>query len=196
MDDLILFFPAAGASSRMKGADKLMMPLQSVPLLRRQVLRGIKAEIPVVVTLPSLDHPRARSIDDLAVTILQVPDHHTGMAASFRAIGRTYPKAAVLVVLPDMPALTTEDFRLMVEKHREKPDHILRATAEDGTLGHPVLFPPWAAADFINCHGDSGARDILKNHKDKTLTLPLAGNHALVDLDTPQAWQDWRNRDH
>lgn len=196
MDDLICFFPAAGASSRMAGVDKLMEPIEDVALLRRQVLRGINAELPVVVTLPSADHPRAEALKNLEVTVLEVPDHLTGMAASFRAVGRAYPNNAILVVLPDMPDLTVEDFRLMAQKYEENTDYILRATAEDGTLGHPVLFPPWAVTDFVNCHGDSGAREILKAHKDKILPLPLRGNRALVDLDTPKAWQDWRNRDH
>ena len=38
--------------------------------------------------------------------------------------------------------------------------------------------------------GDDGARDLLKG--ETVTSVPLPGDHATLDLDTPEAWARWR----
>ncbi|WP_412506377.1 NTP transferase domain-containing protein, partial [Roseovarius sp. SYSU LYC5161] len=52
MADLVILLPAAGASARMEGPDKLLEPVDGMPLLRRQVLMALATGAPVLVTLP------------------------------------------------------------------------------------------------------------------------------------------------
>jgi hypothetical protein len=68
---------------------------------------------------------------------------------------------------------------------------LLRATAQDGTLGHPVIFPADLRAAFATLSGDQGARTILQAHAARLHTIALPGHHALTDLDTPEAWAVW-----
>ncbi|TNF57528.1 MAG: nucleotidyltransferase family protein, partial [Rhodobacteraceae bacterium] len=49
----------AGASSRMEGLDKLLQPVDGLPLIRRQAEIALRAGIgPVLVALPPAPHPR------------------------------------------------------------------------------------------------------------------------------------------
>ncbi|SLN17888.1 molybdopterin-guanine dinucleotide biosynthesis protein MobA [Pseudoruegeria aquimaris] len=190
--DIITFFPAAGASSRMRGADKLARRIDGVPLLRRQVGRAREAGGPVWVSLPAADHPRAALLDGLDVRVLIVEDAREGMAASLRALARSAPEGArAMIALPDMPDIETGDFAALRAASEAAPEAIIRATSDAGAPGHPVVLPADLVPRLADLTGDGGARSLLKAEAARVRPLPLAGDRALVDLDTPEAWASW-----
>lgn len=192
LDILIL---AAGAARRMRGQDKLLEPVAGQPLLRHIATIAAQTGCPVLVTLPPDRPARLAALSGLAVQTLIVPDAATGMAASLRGgLHALPPDHAVLVLLADLPEITVEDLARMIAAQGRSPDPILRATASDGTPGHPVLFPPWARADLLSLTGDEGARAVLNRHKARVQPVRLPGHHATTDLDTPEAWAAWRAR--
>jgi hypothetical protein len=76
---------AAGASSRMRGADKLLEPVEGVPLVLRQARVALATGASVIVTLP-LDRPlRNAALAGLELTTAPVPDAALGLSASIRA---------------------------------------------------------------------------------------------------------------
>ena len=83
--DLPIILLAAGSSTRMRGADKLMEEIDGQPLLRRQaiILRAATSG-PIIAALPALPHPRYSTLQDIEVLCLPVPDAAEGMGASIR----------------------------------------------------------------------------------------------------------------
>jgi CTP:molybdopterin cytidylyltransferase MocA len=147
---------------------------------------------PVIVTLPA-DRPlRDAALAGLAVTRVRVPDAVEGIAASLRAGLAAAGAGAVLILLADLPEITTDDLLRVLKRHSEAPERILRAMAEDGTPGHPVLFPAWALPELAAMSGDAGAREVLRRHAKQVYAVPLPGRHAVTDLDTPEDWAAWR----
>jgi molybdenum cofactor cytidylyltransferase len=188
----VILLLAAGASSRMRGADKLLEPIDGVPLLLRQARVALATGASVIVTLP-LDRPlRNAALAGLDLMTAPVPDAALGLSASIRAGVRAAGARPVLVLLADLPEITTDDLSLLLARHAVAPDLILRATAADGTPGHPVLFPAWALPGLAALTGDSGARDLLQQHRDRTEMVALPARHAVTDLDTPEDWAAWR----
>jgi CTP:molybdopterin cytidylyltransferase MocA len=182
---------AAGSSTRMRGADKLMQQVDGHPLILRQALACCATGMPVFVTLPCDRPERNAALTGLDLTQVPVPDAASGLSASMRAgIAAAGPRP-VLVLLADLPEITTEDLLLLLVHHQTDPDRILRATAEDGTQGHPVLFPPWALPELAFLTGDAGARDLLKREVGRTDLIALPARHAVTDLDTPEDWAAW-----
>lgn len=176
----------------MRGADKLMEPVEGVPLLRRQARVALATGAPVIVTLP-LDRPaRNAALAGLDLVTVPVPDAAQGLSASIRAGVRAAGARPVLVLLADLPEITTDDLSRLLVRHAAIPDLILHGTAADGTPGHPVLFPIWALPGLAVLTGDSGARDLLRQHRDKTEFIALPARHAVTDLDTPEDWAAWR----
>jgi len=195
MDDMALLLLAAGASARMRGRDKLLEPVGGQPLLRRQALAALATGTRVYVTLPPGADARRAALEGLAVEIVEVADAASGMAASLRAGVAALPPTcpAVLVALADMPDLGSEDFSRFFKTFQGDPEKpILRGTTPDGRPGHPVLFPRRFFADLARLEGDQGAKPVLKAHAAEIRSVPLPGRRALTDLDTPEAWEEWR----
>jgi CTP:molybdopterin cytidylyltransferase MocA len=184
---------AAGSASRMRGADKLLEEIDGEPLLTRSARAALATGCRVTVTLP-LDRPaRLAALQGLAVTPVMVPDAAQGMATSLIAGLRALPAAApVLMVLADLPDLTTKDLQACLAVWVKDPRAIPRGAAADGTPGHPVGFPPDLRAELLALTGDTGARAVLARHADRLHLVRLPGTHATTDLDTPEAWATWR----
>jgi molybdenum cofactor cytidylyltransferase len=186
-----ILLPAAGASSRMRGRDKLLGQVDGVALLRRSARRALETGAKVLVTLP-IASPRQKALAGLDLTVFEI-DAAEGMAASLRsgAAWATHIEAQVLMIaLPDMPDITAEDLADLFDAQELTSDMPLRATTEDGAPGHPVILPNRLFAHMALLKGDEGARAILKDHPPRLHHLP--GQRALTDLDTPEAWAAWR----
>ena len=192
MTPLTILVPAAGSSSRMRDGDKLLELVGREPMLRRQarIARAVCGQI--IVTLRPDDPARRASLMDLDVTILPVTDATEGMAASIRA-GAAMAKETALMILPaDMPDLTSADLQSMIDAFDQTPDLIIRATAADGTLGHPVIFPTDCMGALSLLQGDAGARSVLVAQAPRIRLIALPDQHAITDLDTPEDWALWR----
>lgn len=188
---LTILIPAAGASSRMRGADKLLTEIDGVPLLRRTAEIALQAHPAVCVTLRPDGHARKAALQGLPLTMIEVPDATQGLSASLRAGAAALDCGRLLVLPADMPDITSADLRRIIAASDQHPAAILRAAAADGTPGHPVIFPADLIPAFAALQGDEGARSILQAHKHRIRLIALPGQNALTDLDTPEAWATW-----
>lgn len=189
---VLILIPAAGASRRMRGRDKLLEQIGGTAILRRAADAAMATGEPVLVTLPEGDAARRAVLAGLGVA-LQAVDGAEGMAASIRAGAMAATRAgaeALLVSLPDMPEIDEGALRALLASWRADPSHPYRAAAEDGTPGNPVVLPARLFAALAAVTGDSGAREVLRAEAPRL--CPLPGRAALTDLDTPEAWAEWR----
>jgi molybdenum cofactor cytidylyltransferase len=187
---------AAGASTRMRGADKLLEDVQGAPCLRVMAKRALATGQPIVVTLPRLDHPRARCLDGLDVIQVTVPDANRGMSRSLQRGILALPRAAdgVMILPADMPEITTRDMNEMLDAFSNTDALALRAATTTGKQGHPIIFDAALFNKFQHLSGDIGAQPILSKLGDRLKLHPLAADHARLDLDTPEDWSAWRSR--
>jgi len=191
---LAILILAAGASSRMRGRDKLLEEIDGVAQLRRIADAALATGAPVYVTLPP-DRPlRAAALAGCAVRIVEVPDAAEGMGASLRAGVAALDDglAGVMVVLADLVEVTADDLAALGAAWDSARDAVWRATAQDGRHGHPVNFPARLFGALAQVSGDSGARAVYAAEGARTRHLPLPGARATTDLDTPEDWAAWR----
>jgi len=184
---------AAGASRRMRGLDKLVLPIGAQPLIAHVARMALGTGCPVSVTLDPARPGRQAALSGIGVRHIAVPDPSGGMTASLQAGLAALPATApVMILLADMPDLTTADLTLLIGLARENPDLILRACAADGVPGHPVLFPPWVRPEIMALQGDPGPREVMRRHQARLRLVPLPGLRATTDLDTPEDWAAWQ----
>lgn len=195
--DIILL--ASGASSRMPGEDKLLKLIGGAPLLSRTAQACLASHArAVLVTIRPEDSARRAVLDTLPLQIVEAPDWRDGMAASIRAGVAALPADSdgVMLALGDMPDVTAQDINAVIAAFKSaNGQDICRATAQDGTPGHPVLFSKSDYAALAQLTGDQGARAILAQNKDRTRLVPTKGTNALIDLDTPEAWATYLSED-
>jgi len=156
-------------------------------------LRALAVTPVVIVTLPAADHPRAASLDGLAVTRVVVADAAAGMSRSLVAGAAAVPPGHGLMVLPgDMPGLTTASLAAVATA--QDGTAVLRGAAVDGRPGPPILFPARLLPRVSRLPGDRGAAPILADADAKTRLITLPGDQAILDLDTPEDWAAFRAR--
>jgi molybdenum cofactor cytidylyltransferase len=185
---------AAGSSSRMAPLDKLAQTIAGEPLLRRSARIARETGAPVVVVLPPDRPQRIEFLEGLDVQPVIAPDAAQGMSASLRAGIAALPhdSTGVMILPADMPGFTTADLRGLLDRFTAAPTRILRATAADGTPGHPAIFPADLFHALQRVTGDEGGRSILRANAERVVTAALPGNRATLDLDTPEDWQTYR----
>ena len=190
---------AAGSSSRMRGADKLVEMIGGRPLLRRVAEVALATGAPVTVTLPPANDARRAALAGLSLQWVDVPDANMGMSRSLRhgikaVLGRSPGPADGVMILPaDMPGFTTVALSGLIARFQADPQHILRGCSAVGQPGHPILFPRDLWADLALIKGDEGGRSVLKTHASRVRLIPLPGTMATFDLDTPEDWAAFRD---
>ncbi len=196
MSDLPILILAAGQSRRMRGRDKLMEEVEGQPLIRRQADMARRVTTgPVLVALPVPPHPRYAALEGLDITPVPVPEAQEGMGASLRTGFAAMPPgaAAAMLLLADLPELTDDDLTTMLEAvDLQSGDLIWHAVTEDGQRGHPVVFSAALFACFAGLQGDTGAKTVVAAAGKRVHHVPLPGQRARLDLDTPEEWADWR----
>ena len=178
---------AAGASTRMRGADKLLEEVDGTPLILRATRAACAVSDRVIVALPPAS-PRRAWLGDSPAQIVEVADR--AMSASIRAGVAACNSGGLLIHLADMPDIDAMTLTRLSTAWQASDAAILRATDADGTPGQPVVFASELFPELLALTGDTGARNIIARHRGATCALP--GRAATTDLDTPEAWAEWR----
>lgn len=187
---------AAGASRRMRGTDKLTEDAGGRPLLRRVVEQVLaSAADDVVVVLGARSEQRRETLAGLSVVTIGNTDWQSGMASSICAgIGALDKRTdAAMILLGDMPDVDAGLIDRLIEAF--DPDQgaeIIVPRTITGRSGNPVLFGRRHFPALLALSGDRGARDIIAENPHLVREV-LADDSILTDLDTPEAWTQWRN---
>lgn len=171
--------------------DKLRELVDDVPLLRLLTNRALKSG-PTYVTLPSADHPRRADLPKEATVVVVSGQMSDSIKAGIAALPAD--AKGVLIIPADMPDITADDIRKILDVAQTSNASIIRASTEDGLAGHPIYFSADLFSRFAELDGDRGAFHLTNELKDETLLVPLQGQSARLDLDTPEDWERFRNR--
>ncbi|MCY1139828.1 nucleotidyltransferase family protein [Actinoplanes sp. Pm04-4] len=175
---------AAGAGSRY-GMPKALIPYPSKLLVERAVDTLREADLdPIVVVLGAAAEQVLAAAPALPTPVIN-PDWRSGLGSSLRAGLRSLessPAAAAVVLLVDMPGVTSESVR-RVAAHADAG--ALAMGGYGDRRGHPVLLgrDHWPGV-IASATGDSGARNYLKAHSVRV--IPVGDVADDLDLDVPE----------
>ncbi|APX11285.1 nucleotidyltransferase family protein [Tateyamaria omphalii] len=189
---------AAGASSRMRGTDKLLEDVDGQPLLTRQIRMAEAVSTDIRVALPPVPHPRYACLNNTNARPIPVPDAAEGMGASIRTLFATLENTNhAMLLLGDLPEITADDLRAIQDAVQNHADALIwRGATEDGRGGHPIVFAHALFSDLQNLIGDDGGRSVVASAGNRVHLVPLPGKRARRDLDTPEDWAAWRAARH
>ena len=183
---------AAGRASRMGegGSHKLLAEFDGVPLVRRSASTATASGASAVIVVTG--HRRGdieRQLSDLAVEPVYNPDYASGMASSLVAgVGAQAAQRAdgVLVMLADMPGVTTNDLKTLIGAFRKANGQAIVRAVSGAKRGNPVILPRAVLNAVMRLEGDVGARHIIETSGLPVIDVDI-GEAAHLDVDTPEA---------
>jgi molybdenum cofactor cytidylyltransferase len=177
---------AAGTSTRM-GHNKLLVSLGGETLLRRAVRTAIAAGLqPVLVVLGHESERAHAELVGLPCTSVFNQAYAQGINTSLRTGIAALPKeaTAALVMLGDMPFVTSQMLQAVVARYRESAAPLVVSSYE-GVNAPPMLYDRSLFAELEGSpDGDGFGKRIVQRHRAQALEVAWPAR-ALRDVDVP-----------
>jgi molybdenum cofactor cytidylyltransferase len=181
---------AAGRSTRMGGPNKLLAEIARRPLVRiaAEAALASRADPVIVVT----GHQRAeieRALGAMPVRLVHNPDFAQGLGTSLKAGIAAVPAQAeaAIVLLGDMPRVDAPLLNRLIAAFDPDRGALVVVPTFEGKRGNPVLWSRRFFPDLMAIEGDVGARHLIGRYAEAVVEVPVDGEAAFDDVDTPEA---------
>jgi molybdenum cofactor cytidylyltransferase len=176
---------AAGQSRRMGSVDKLLLPADGMPMVRRSALLYLDMGMHLTVVTGSDDRAVSAALAGLAVRLVANPHADSGQHTSVRAGLAAAPLMApgVIIALADQPLLTSADIGALVAAFIATDGARICVPRHGGKRGNPVIFP-LALARKLRETG-MAPRAFIDAHPETIGWFDATNDHFNRDVDTP-----------
>lgn len=185
---------AAGLSTRM-GEPKALLDWGGEPLIAYQVRQLLEAGVDeVVVVLGYRADEISREIRHLPLRIMLNPRFQMGRAGSLRIGAKAVNRDAETIVISNVDQPRSAEFiKALLDAHA-KGTSVATQPVYEGHGGHPVVVSGNLRAELLAASDDTdGLRGVLEAHQGEIQDVPSDAS-ALVDINTPQDYEDARPR--
>jgi molybdenum cofactor cytidylyltransferase len=179
---------AAGRSSRLAPANKLLELIDGAPIVRRVAGIALASGARPVIVVTGFDAARvANAVHDLKVTIVHNAAFEEGLSSSLRAGLLALPsdRDGALVLLADMPEIESSDLEALLAAFAAKDRQAICVPVRHGKRGNPVLWGAAYFAEMMSLSGDVGAKPLMAQHPERVTEVPAGSNGIFADVDTP-----------
>lgn len=183
---------AAGLSRRMGEQNKLLIPIDGVPLIRRMAETYLSAEADLHVVLGHEAELVRAALNGLPLTFVENPDFADGGQMSSVRAGieslrdRLADYDAVLVALADQLALTSNDIRELCKAFTDHGGNFALIPYWGECRGNPVIFPPRLIAEILTERPETSPRQYLDRKPHLAMRYDAPNDHFVIDIDTPE----------
>ncbi len=186
---------AGGASRRMTPRNKLLLPVDGVPIVGRVADAAAASRARSVWVVTGFDADAVReALGDRPVRYVANAAWREGMASSLRAGAAALLGAAeagdgvdgALVCLGDMPWVRSGDLDALIDAFDAEAGDPICIPIHRGRRGHPVLFAARYLPSLCALRGDRGARELVDAHSDCVREVAVAHDGVLRDIDRPE----------
>jgi molybdenum cofactor cytidylyltransferase len=181
---------AAGRSTRMGGANKLLAEIGGRALVRIAAEEALASRAtPVIVVTGHQRAEVAQALAGLPVRLVYNPDFARGLGTSLKAGIAAVPADAegAIVCLGDMPQVDASLIDRLIGAFDPERGALVVMPTFEGRRGNPVLWSRRFFPDLMAIEGDVGARHLIGHYGEAVVEVPFEGKAALVDVDTPEA---------
>jgi molybdenum cofactor cytidylyltransferase len=180
---------AAGSSTRM-GRNKLLLELGGETMVRRAARTAIDVGLdPVVVVTGHAHEAVAAQLHVLALTTVVNMNHgagqHTSVAAGIAALGDDC--AAAIVMLADMPFVTTAMVREVVTRYRDSGAPLVVSRYGGDVTAPPMLYDRSLFGELMHMDARCG-RQVVRRHRHEAVEVDWPAE-SLSDLDRPADYE-------
>ena len=206
MADVVAILLAAGFSQRMGRANKLLLEIDGVALLRRTA--EMLVSVPGVRVTAVLGYDAEQTSEVLAGVDVQYavnPHYADGQRSSvFYGLSTAHEAPVAMVVPADLPLLCVDDCLALLDAHagaRTSAGGINGANSaavtmpvryRDGDMqrGNPVVLSRSARQDVVRGGVNLGCRGLIERRPDLVNVFESDSDGFFVDIDTPKSYLD------
>lgn len=185
-NDIAIIILAAGKSSRAGGFHKLLAQFDGVPLVRKVALQALKSEVGAVcVVMGHRSGDVEATLCDLPLKLTSAPNYEAGISQSLLhgiAFAMDAGAEASMILLADMPFITSDIIRDIADRWRRNKQSIVRA-CHGVTPLHPLVLPAALFPRILRLTGDAGAKHIIAESGLPLIRVDLEEKVG-VDVDT------------
>jgi len=181
---------AAGASRRFGGADKLLVPIDGVALVRRVANVLFASQVSPVIAVVAPDRPAiVAELEAAGSQWIENPAAAAGLGTSI-AVGICAVPASTdgaLIVPGDMAGLTSTFVdRLIAVFVAGQGQSVVYPVTSSGEQRNPVLWPRHLFHRLAALGGEAGGKSILADPALNRVPVAADDERQLEDIDTPQ----------
>jgi molybdenum cofactor cytidylyltransferase len=187
---------AAGRSSRM-GSNKMLADIEGRPMVARAAQRLLSSRArPIVAVLGNEADAVDAALGKLPVERVRNPNFAEGLSTSLKCGLAALPSDidGVIVCLGDMPQITGRDLDRLIAAFNPLEGPAIIVPIRHGKRGNPVLWARRFFREMAALAGDVGARHLIGEHADLVCEVEMETDAVLVDIDTPEALAELRDR--
>ncbi len=178
---------AAGRSRRMGADNKLLLPIDGEPVVRRVARRLLDSGFEEIVVV--LGHEAdlvSGALDGLAIRAVVNPAWRDGQMTSVHA-GLAALSAAVdgiMICLADQPFLEAEDYRVLAGAFARAGDKSVDVPTHGGRRGNPIVLAAAHRDEILARGANFGCKRFIARNPDLVATVELGSDAYVRDIDT------------
>jgi molybdenum cofactor cytidylyltransferase len=182
---------AAGRSTRMGAVNKMLAEIGGKPLVRIATEQALASRAKPVIVVTGHERDKVKeALAGLPVRFVHNPAYTYGLAGSVKAGIGAVPKEAdgAIVCLGDMPQVDSALIDRLLASFDPEKNALVVVPSIDGRRGNPVVWSRRFFNDLMAIDGDIGARHLIVQYAEAVVEVPVNGEAALTDVDTPESF--------
>jgi molybdenum cofactor cytidylyltransferase len=182
---------AAGRSTRMGAVNKLIAEIGGKPLVRIAAEQALASHARPVIVVTGHEREKVEAaLSGLPLRFVHNSDYAEGLGTSLKAGIAAVPDDAdgAIVCLGDMPQVDGALIDKLIAAFDPEKGALVVTPSIDGRRGNPVVWSRRFFNDLMAIQGDIGARHLIGNYAEAVVEVPVSGEGALIDVDTPESF--------
>ena len=181
---------AAGTSSRMQGANKLLQPVAGKPMVRHAVEAALASPAAPVIVVTGHEAVKVEAaLSGLQVETVRNADFAKGQASSLKAGIAALPGDVdgAVILLGDMPLVSSGTIGRLIAAFNPGEGRAICVPVHQGRRGNPVLWAKRFFAEIAKLEGDEGAHRLIAAHAEEVSEVEVESDAIFRDFDTPES---------
>lgn len=182
---------AAGRGERMGGA-KQLLPLGTKRMIEVSLGNLLASHVDEVIVVLGFAAAEIRPFvqGKERVRVVINPQFEQGMSNSIQCgLQALDPRCTgVLIALADQPFIPADVINMLIERLATGKKGIVLPVYH-GQRGHPVILSRQYERELLALRGDTGGKEIVRNHPEDCLEVEVDARGVVVDIDTPEDYQ-------
>lgn len=190
MREVTAIILAAGLSRRMGNRNKLLLPINGIPMIRHvvEIYSSVTTHPVLVVTGHEAEQVAAAVAQSSAITVFNphyAQGQQTSVATGLRAAERG---SDLLIGLGDQPLLTRKDLLDLLDSHIAANADRISIPVRGEDRGNPIVIPAALRARLLADPHSPGCKKFTRANPEHVQFHALAAPGFFTDVDTPEAY--------